>query len=81
MFPTLVVVADRLQEQVDEHSQLLRLATSQETQDNGGPGDGARLPLKLAARFTAQTAKQDPVKETANTKSRRSKSHKLIICR
>lgn len=79
--PTLAVMADGLQEQVDEYSQLLCLATCQETQDNGGPGDGARLTLKLAARFTAQTTKQDPVKETANTKSRRSKRHKLNICR
>lgn len=65
--PTLAVMADRLQQQVDEYPQLLCLATCQETQDNGGPGGCARLPLKLTARFTAQTAEQDPVSQTANT--------------
>lgn len=65
--PTLAVMADGLQQQVDEYSQLLGLAACQETQDDGGPGGGARLPLKLTSCFTAQAAEQDPVFETANT--------------
>lgn len=55
------MVADGLEQQVDKHSQLLSLATRQETQNDGGAGGGACLPLKLTARFTAQTPKQDPV--------------------
>lgn len=70
MCPTFAVMADGLQQQVDEHSQLLGLATCQETQDDGGPGGGARLPLKLTARFTAQTAEQDPVSEKTAQKHR-----------
>lgn len=58
--PTFTVIADGLKQQVDEYSQLLLLATSQKTQDNGGPGGGTRLPLKLTACFTAHTAEQDP---------------------
>lgn len=58
-------MADGLQQQVDEDPQLLRLAASQEAQDDGGAGGGARLPLELTACFTAHAAKQDP--ETANT--------------
>lgn len=59
--PTLAVMADGLQQQVDENPQLLSLATCQETQNNGGPGGGTRLALKLTACFTAQATKQDPV--------------------
>lgn len=58
-------MADGLQQQVDEHSQLLGLAACQEAQDDGGPGGGAGLPLKLTACFSAQTAKQDPVSKMA----------------
>lgn len=54
------MVADGLQQQVDEHSQLLGLAARQEAQDDGGPGGGGGLPLELAARLAAQAAKQDP---------------------
>lgn len=57
-------MADGLQQQVDEYPQLLGLAASKETQNDGGAGGGARLPLKLAACFTAQTAKQDPEQQT-----------------
>lgn len=57
------MMVDGLQQQVDEYPQLLGLATSQETQDDGGAGDGARLALKLAACFAAQTSKQDPVSQ------------------
>lgn len=66
-FATLAVMADGLQQQVDEHSQLLRLATGQESQDDGGPGGSTGLPLEPTACFTAQTPKQDPVSQTANT--------------
>ncbi len=61
MCPTLAVMTEGLQQQIDEDFQLLGLATCQETQNNGGPCVGACLPLKLAACFTAQTAEQDPV--------------------
>lgn len=64
---TLAVMAHRLQQQVNEYSQLFSLATCQETQNNGGPGGGTCFPLKLAACFTAQATKQDPVEERANT--------------
>lgn len=53
-------MVDRLQQQVYENSQLISLATCQETQNNGRPRDGTCLPLKFAAGFAAQTAKQDP---------------------
>lgn len=57
---TLGVMVDGLQQQVDEYPQLLRLAASQEAQDDGGARGGAGLALELAARFAAQTSKQDP---------------------
>lgn len=58
--PTLGVMADGLQQQVDEYPQLLSLAAGQEAQDDGGASGGARLALELAARFAAQASKQDP---------------------
>lgn len=54
------MMTDGLEQQVDEHSQLLGLAPRQEAHDDGGAGGGAGLPLKLTARFTAQTSKQEP---------------------
>lgn len=54
-------MADGLQQQVDEHSQLLGLTTCQETQNDGGPGGSSGFPLELTACFTAQTPKQEPV--------------------
>lgn len=61
------MVADGLQQQVDEHSQLLGLAARQEAQDDGGAGGGAGFPLELTAPFAAQTAEQDPVLKEAKT--------------
>lgn len=60
-------MTDGLKQQVNKYSQLLSLAPSQETQDDGGTRRSAGLALKFAACFAAQTAKQDPVQQTANT--------------
>ena len=57
---TLGVVSQRLQQQGDEHAQLLRLAAAQEAQHDGGAHRGRRLPLELTAALRAQTTKQDP---------------------
>ena len=68
-FLTLAVMADGLQQQVHEDSQLLSLAAGQETQDDGGAGGGGGFPLELAARFAAQTPEQDPVSWTEKNKA------------
>lgn len=70
---------DGLQQQVDEHSQLLRLATSQETQNDGGAGGGAGLPLELTACFTAQTPKQEPVSLTEYQRLKTSAKTLLVL--
>ena len=58
--PTLSVVADGLQQEVNEHAQLLRLASCQEPQHDGGTLHGARLALELTASLTAHRPKQNP---------------------
>lgn len=65
--PTLRVMVDRLQQQVDEYPELLSLAASQEAQDDGGASAGACLTLELAARFAAQASKQDSETERVHS--------------
>ncbi|KAG7250932.1 hypothetical protein CRUP_027430 [Coryphaenoides rupestris] len=49
-----------LQQQADEHAQLLGLAAPQEAQHDGGARRRRRLALELAAALAAQAAEQDP---------------------
>lgn len=72
-------MADGLQQQVDEHSQLLGLATCQEAQNDGGPGGGAGLPLKLTASFSTETAVQHPVTKTAKKQESMRENQNLAL--
>lgn len=58
----------RLQQEADEHLQLLRLATGQKTQNDGGAGGCRGFALELTSCFAAQTSKKDPGPERVEFK-------------
>lgn len=57
---TVTVLLDGLQQQVDEHAQLLGQTARQEAQHDGEAGGGAGLALGLAASLAAHAPVQDP---------------------
>lgn len=67
-FSTLAVMRHRLQQEADEHLQLLRLATGQKTQNDGGAGGCRGFALELTSCFAAQTSKKDPGPERVEFK-------------